>query len=82
MADAGEFGRFLDVPVAVEAAVAGPALRVDELLALSVGQVLQSPYRAGESLDVTAGNARIGAGELSERNGRVAVRLVDFARQE
>ena len=69
---------FDDVPVEVEAAVAGPAMRVSELLALRVGSIVATPGCIGENIAVFAGGARIGAGELSNRDRRLALRMVRF----
>lgn len=69
---------FADVPVEVEVAVAGPAMRVSELLALHVGSVVAMPCCIGENIAVFAGRARIGAGELSNRDRRLALRMVRF----
>lgn len=69
---------FDDVPVEVEAAVAGPAMRVSELLALRVGSIVGTPSSIGENIAVFAGGARIGAGELSNRDRRMVLRMVRF----
>jgi flagellar motor switch/type III secretory pathway protein FliN len=69
---------FVDVPVDVEAAFAGPVMRVSELLALRVGSVVATPRCVGENIAVFAGGARIGAGELSSRSRRTVIRMVRF----
>ena len=67
-----------DVPVDIEAAVAGPKMRVSEILALRAGSVIATGLRACESIDIFAGGARIGAGEFSTNDQRVVVRMVRF----
>jgi flagellar motor switch/type III secretory pathway protein FliN len=69
---------FGDVPIEVETAVAGPTMRVSELLALRVGSVVATPCGVGENIAVLAGGACIGAGELSNRHGRMVIRMVRF----
>jgi len=65
-----------DVPVDIQAAIAGPVMRVREILALRPGGVIATPLRAGDSVDLLAGEARIGEGELSRSGGRPRVRMV------
>ena len=59
-----------DVPVDIEAA--------SEILALRAGSVVSTGLRAGESIDVFAGRARIGAGEFSSDGQREVIRMVRF----
>ena len=71
-----------DVPVDIEAAVTGPKMRVSEILALRAGSIIATGLRAGESIDVYAGRARIGAGEFSSNDERVVIRMVRFGRKD
>ena len=71
-----------DVPVDIEAAVAGPRMRVSEILAWRAGSVISTGLRAGESVDVFAGRARIGAGEFSSNGQREVIRMVSFGRKD
>ena len=73
-----QFSLLDDVPVEIEAAVAGPRMRVSEILALRAGSVISTGLRAGESIDVFAGRARIGAGEFSSGSQRAVIRMVHF----
>jgi len=68
----------LDVPLHFEAVLQGPAMRVGELLALAEGSIVRTGKPAGETVDVFAGGALIGFAELSDANGRRAVRMVRF----
>jgi flagellar motor switch/type III secretory pathway protein FliN len=72
---------FDDVPVEVEAALSGPAMRVSDLLALREGSVITTERCIGENIGLFAGGARVGAGELSNHNGRVVIRMVRFGSQ-
>jgi flagellar motor switch/type III secretory pathway protein FliN len=78
MTTPSESDRFLDVPLHFEAVLPGPALRVDALLALSEGSLIETTQPAGEAVEVFAGGVLIGVGELAEANGRCAVRMVRF----
>jgi flagellar motor switch/type III secretory pathway protein FliN len=68
--------KFDDVPVEVEAAFAGPTMRVSQLLALRVSGIVLTTFAVGENIPVYAGGSRIGEGELSSRDQRLAFRLV------
>jgi flagellar motor switch/type III secretory pathway protein FliN len=78
MADLRRVERLLDIPLDVEAVVEGCALRVSELLELAVGSLVLSGRPAGESVDIVAGSALLGSGELARANGHRVVRMVSF----
>jgi flagellar motor switch/type III secretory pathway protein FliN len=78
MMDAASLAHLLDLPFPVEAALEGPTLRIGDLLALSVGGVIVTRRAAGENIDVFAGGAWIGSGELAGLNGAAVVRMVNF----
>jgi len=68
----------LDVPVRLEAVLKGPVLRISELLALSQNSVINTGQPAGETVEVFAAGSLIGSAELTDANGRRAVRIVRF----
>jgi flagellar motor switch protein FliN/FliY len=76
MADSFALSHLFDIPLDVEAKVKGLDLRVSELLTLKVGSVIETRRAAGENIDLFAGDAYIGSGELAQINGRIAVRMV------
>jgi len=78
MADLQKVGRLLDIPLEVEAVVEAHALRVSALLELAVGSLVVSGRAAGESVDILAGRAFLGAGELAAANGHRVVRMVNL----
>lgn len=82
MLKSSELAPFLDIPVEVDAILNGLILRVGELLALEPGRVVASALPAGGSVDVTAGGAVIGKGELTVSGGHVAVRMLEFRERE
>ena len=73
-----EVAHLLDIPLEVEAIVDGPVLRVGALLALGPGSLIATTRAAGETVDIRAGGAWIGAGELAAANGHRVVRMVRF----
>jgi flagellar motor switch/type III secretory pathway protein FliN len=76
--DPAELAWLDDVPVEIEATLDGPPMPLSEILALRAGSLVSTSLRAGESIGVFAGGARIGAGELSSRGGKITVRVVRF----
>ncbi len=82
MLTVSELGAFLDIPIEVEAVLGGLALRVGELLSLEPGRIITSTLPAGVNVDVTAGDAVIGNGELTVSGGRLAVRILRFREKE
>lgn len=76
MSDLQDWAHLLDISFRVEAALDGPKLRVRELLTWSVGSVVTTARPAGENIDIFAGDAPIGAGELAASDGKVVVRMV------
>jgi flagellar motor switch/type III secretory pathway protein FliN len=76
--DALDLARFPDIVFKVDAALAAPALKVDELLALRAGSVILTGQPAGENVIVTAGQALFGMGELGSFRGKTIVRMLSF----
>jgi flagellar motor switch/type III secretory pathway protein FliN len=77
--DSSQLARLLDLPFQVEATLPGPSLRFSQLLNLKAGSLITTSHLAGQSVDVLAGDAYIGSGELNIVNGRHAVRMVTFS---
>jgi flagellar motor switch/type III secretory pathway protein FliN len=67
-----------DVPLDLEAAIAGPPMRVSAVLALRVGSVISTARPSGENIDVFAGGGRIGGGEFSANGPKAVLRMVRF----
>ncbi len=70
--------RLLDIPVRVDASLEGPTLCIGELLALRVGSVIATSRPAGENVDVYAGDACIGSGELDVAGKRTIIHMLKF----
>ena len=76
MVDLQNWAHLLDISFGVEASLEGPTLRVRELLTWNVGSVVTTARAAGEDIDIFAGDAHIGAGELAASDGKIVVRMV------
>lgn len=74
--DSSKLSHLLDLPVPVEARVQAQTLRIAELLSLDVGSLIATRIRAGENVDIFAGGAPFGSGELI--TNRSVVRMVTF----
>jgi flagellar motor switch/type III secretory pathway protein FliN len=67
-----------DVQLTIEAVIPCRPIQVAEILALRPGAVISTPLAAGSNIDVFAGGARIGGGELSRTESRTIVRMAQF----
>jgi flagellar motor switch protein FliN len=70
-----EIGRFADVPLELEIRLDRCSLPLRRILDLSVGSVIATTKPAGENVEVLAGGARIGHGEIVAMDPRMAVRI-------
>jgi flagellar motor switch/type III secretory pathway protein FliN len=64
-----------DVPLEVEVAIHCGRRRVSEIAPLQVGSLIPTPVGAGAEIEIFAGGARIGCGELSICGDRAMVRI-------
>jgi flagellar motor switch/type III secretory pathway protein FliN len=78
MTSTEELAHLGDVPAELEVAVVGSPISVRALLSLSVGDLVVTAVRAGDSVGLFAGGARIGDGELSRSGGRAVIRMVSL----
>jgi flagellar motor switch/type III secretory pathway protein FliN len=78
MAEISKFAPLLDVPIEIEARLDGPRVRVADVLALEKGSIVMTGRRAGTNIDVYAGEALIGSGELGSANQHAIVRMARF----
>jgi flagellar motor switch/type III secretory pathway protein FliN len=76
--DSLDLARFPDIVIKVDAALDGPVLKIDELLALRAGSVILTGRPAGQNVIVTAGQALLGTGELGCSRGKTIVRMLSF----
>jgi flagellar motor switch/type III secretory pathway protein FliN len=73
---------YMDIPFPVEAIIAGPRLKVKDLVALAAGSVISTAVPAGENVEVRAGGSPVGMGELAAPAGRLIVRMLTFTETE
>jgi flagellar motor switch/type III secretory pathway protein FliN len=76
--DSLDLARFPDIVFKVDAALDGPVLKIDELLALRPGSVVLTGRPSGGNVTVTAGQAFFGTGELGCSRGKATVRMLSF----
>jgi flagellar motor switch/type III secretory pathway protein FliN len=75
---ADDLVRFSEVPLKVEALIPCPRMRISDLLALRPGSIVEAGRLAGENVDVLAGNAFLGIGELTKLDGKLMLRILGF----
>lgn len=68
--------RLMEIPLRVEALVEGPRLSVRDLLALKAGSIIETGLPAGENVEVLAGHAPLGLGELTTAGSRIGIRIL------
>jgi flagellar motor switch protein FliN/FliY len=73
-----EIAAFADVPVKIEVELDRRVMTVRDVLRLDVNSVLRMNRSAGENLDILAGNAMIGYGEIVISETTTGVRITDF----
>jgi len=73
-----EFKTLHSVPLEVQAELDRKMMSVGDLLALRVGDVVTLPRAAGENINVYAGGALIGWGEVLVMERLLAVRIADL----
>ena len=80
MFETPQFNCLLDVTLEVEARLDGDKVRLGDVLALRAGSVVVLPHVAGENVQIYAGQAPIGSGELGSANRRTIVRMAQLGR--
>jgi len=77
-----DWSAFGDVPVPIEAELGRLMMRVRDILELDVGSLIELSRAAGENIDIRAGGALIGFGEIVLTENSTAVRITDFRSDE
>ena len=70
------FELLLDIPVTVTVELASTKMRIQELLELGQGSVIELERLAGEPVDILVNGRPIAQGEIVVVNDRYAVRVV------
>ena len=77
-----EIQHLSDIPMEVEVELDRKKMTLREILALQEGSVIKMPRSAGENIDLFAGGALIGSGEVVIVEDTVAVRITDFIEED
>lgn len=72
---------FADVPMDFEVELDRKVLSVREVLDLAPGSVIRMTRSAGENIDIRAGGALIGFGEIVILGENMGVRITDFHKE-
>jgi flagellar motor switch protein FliN/FliY len=72
----------LDIPVQIETELDRKIMTVRQLLELEKGCIVKMMRSAGENIDVLAGGALLGYGEIVIIEDTVGVRITDFISEE
>jgi flagellar motor switch protein FliN len=75
MAALEELGHFADVPMTIDVALDCGSLPLSRMVQLSAGTVIRSLRPAGDNVDIHAGGALIGYGEVVPLEGTMGVRI-------
>lgn len=73
---------FTDVPIRIHVELDRKVLTLRQILELAEGSVIKMSRSAGENIDVLAGGAVLGFGEIVIIEDTVGVRLTDFVSEE
>lgn len=73
-----DLGTFASIPLELEGRLDRRAITMRELLALTPGSIVRLERPAGENIDVVAGGALLGYGEVVIVDEVVAIRVTDF----
>ena len=73
-----QISHLADVPIDIEVELGRKTMTLNSILSLSPGSVIKLPRLAGENIDIYAGGARIGSGEIVIIEERFGARLTDF----
>ncbi|MEO8098606.1 MAG: flagellar motor switch protein FliN [Acidobacteriota bacterium] len=77
-----QIAHFANVPIDIEVVLGRKTMTLQAVLALQKGSVIKLPRSAGENIDVLAGGALLGSGEIVITEERFGVRITDFKEEE
>lgn len=73
-----EVAHLSDIPIDIEVELDRRILTIREILDLAVGGVIGTSRSAGENINIYAGGALIGCGEIVAIENTIGVRIADF----
>jgi flagellar motor switch protein FliN/FliY len=77
-----QIGRIAEVPIEITTELARKTMTVRHILELDEGSVIRLARSAGENMDVFAGGAHLGYGEIVIIEDTIGVRIADFVGEE
>jgi flagellar motor switch protein FliN/FliY len=75
-------GHLADIPIQIDVELAQKSMTVGEILALQKGSVIKMTRSAGDNIDILAGGALLGSGEIVIIEETVGVRITDFNEED
>jgi flagellar motor switch protein FliN/FliY len=76
-----QIGHLSDIAVDVDVELGRRTMTVREILEIHTGSVIKMMRSAGENIDILAGGARMGAGEIVFIEEAVGVRITGFSEE-
>lgn len=77
-----QIGHLSDIPIDVDVELDRKTMSVREILSLDQGSVIKMVRSAGENIDIYAGGALLGSGEIVIIEEAVGVRITDFNEED
>ena len=75
-------GHLADIPIQIDVELGQKNMTVGEILALKKGSVIKMTRSAGDNIDILAGSALLGSGEIVIIEETVGVRITDFNEED
>ena len=82
MALPNSIGLLAHMPLEMEGRLERRAITMGELLALAPGSLVRLDKSAGENIDVLAGGALLGFGEVVVVENAIGIRITDFREEQ
>jgi len=77
-----QIGHLADVPIDIDVELGRRMLPLSAILDLTNGSVIKMHRSAGENIDILAGGAQFGSGEIVIIEERFGVRITDFKEED
>ncbi len=77
-----QIGHLSDIPINIDVELDRKTMSVREILSLDQGSVIKMVRSAGENIDIYAGGALLGSGEIVIIEESVGVRITDFNEED
>jgi flagellar motor switch protein FliN/FliY len=77
-----EIGHLADTPIELEVELDRRTMRLEDILAIDVGRVVELTRSAGENVDILVDGTVIAFGEIVIIEDLMGIRVTDFRREE